>query len=52
VRVVEHLYHWSNWTISQESVKHRDLDSRTVEFEVALQPDEERVLTYAAHYSW
>jgi len=52
VRVVEHLYRWTNWVITQESATHRQVDSRTVEYEVALQPDEERTLTYTAHYTW
>lgn len=52
VRVVEHLYRWTNWAITQESANHRQVDSKTVEYEVTLQPDEERTLTYTAHYSW
>jgi hypothetical protein len=52
VRVVEHLYRWTNWTITQESATHRQTDSKTVEYEVTLQPDEERTLTYTAHYTW
>ncbi len=52
VRVVEHLYRWSNWAITQESAQHRQVDSRTVEYEVTLAPDEERTLTYTAHYTW
>ena len=52
VRVVEHLYRWSTWTITQESSAHRQADSRTIEYEVTLQPNEERTLTYTAHYTW
>jgi hypothetical protein len=52
VRVVEHLYRWSNWVITQESATHRQTDSKTVEYEVTLRPDEERTLTYTAHYTW
>jgi hypothetical protein len=52
VRVVEHLYRWSNWVITQESSSHHQADSRTVEYEITLQPDEERTLTYTAHYTW
>lgn len=52
VRVVEHLYRWSNWVITQESAAHRQTDSRTIEYEVTLAPDEERTLTYTAHYTW
>jgi len=52
VRVVEHLYRWTNWAITQESDAHRQVDSRTIEYEVTLQPDEEKTLTYTAHYTW
>ncbi len=52
VRVVEHLYRWSNWAITQESAQHRQIDSRTMEYEVSLRPDEEKTLTYTAHYTW
>jgi len=52
VRVVEHLYRWTNWTITQESASHHQTDSKTIEYEVTLQPNEERVLTYSAHYTW
>jgi len=52
ITVVEHLYRWSNWAITQESAPHRQVDSRTIEYEVTLQPNEERTLTYTAHYTW
>jgi hypothetical protein len=52
VRVVEHLYRWSNWAITQESAAHRQVDSKTIEYEVTLQPDEEKTVTYTAHYTW
>jgi len=52
VRVVEHLYRWMNWVVTQESATHRPVDSRTIEYEVTLQPDEQRILTYTAHYTW
>jgi hypothetical protein len=52
VRVVEHLYRWSNWVVTQESAGHRQVDSKTIEYEITLQPDEERALTYTAHYTW
>ena len=52
VRVVEHLYRWSNWVITQESAPHRQTDSRTVEYEVALAPGQERSVTYTVHYTW
>jgi hypothetical protein len=52
VRVVEHLYRWTTWVITQESGAHTQKDSRTVEYELTLGPDEERALTYTVHYTW
>ena len=52
VRVVEHLYRWSNWRILDESLPHRQTDSKTMEFDVALAPNEEKTVTYTAHYTW
>jgi hypothetical protein len=52
VRVVEHLYRWSNWRLTAQTLAHVKKDSRTAEFVVKLQPDQEQVLTYTVHYSW
>lgn len=52
VRVVEHLYRWYNWTILQESQQHRQTNSRTVEYDVTLQPGQEKAVAYTAHYTW
>ncbi|HSR49395.1 MAG TPA: DUF4139 domain-containing protein [Acidobacteriota bacterium] len=52
VRVVEHLYRWTNWEILQSSHDHEKIESQTITFDVALEPDEERILTYRVHYSW
>jgi hypothetical protein len=52
IRVVEHLYRWTNWDIQKPSDPFNKLDSKTVEFRVKVPPDGEKVLTYTAHYSW
>jgi len=52
VRVVEHLYRWSNWTITASSDPYRQTDSRTIEFEVTIPADAEKMVTYQAHYTW
>ena len=52
VRVVEHLYRWSNWAISQKSDEFQKSDSQTVEFHVQVPPDKEKTVTYTVHYSW
>ncbi len=52
VRVVEHLYRWTNWQVRIPSHKYIKTDSQTVEFRVTIPPDGEQVITYTAHYSW
>lgn len=52
VRVVEHLYRWSNWQITQSTFKHEKTDSRTAEFRVTVPKDGEQVVRYSVHYSW
>jgi hypothetical protein len=52
IRVVEHLYRWSNWEITKTSDDFTKKDSQTIEFRIPVKPDEERVVTYTVHYSW
>jgi hypothetical protein len=52
VRVVEHLYRWNTWEIQVSSVPFTKTDSQTIEFRVPLKPDEEKIVTYVAHYTW
>jgi hypothetical protein len=52
IRVVEHLYRWSNWEISKKSDDFTKKDSQTIEFRIPVKPDEERTVTYSVHYSW
>ena len=52
VRVVEHLYRWSNWKLTEQSHESTKKDSQTVEFPVTVGPDGEQVITYTVHYSW
>lgn len=52
VRVVEHLYRWTNWTIVSKSDEFTKKDAQTIEFNVRLKPDEERTVTYRVRYDW
>ena len=52
IRVVEHLYRWSNWDLKQKSDEFKKTDAQTIEFRVPVKPDEERTVTYTVHYSW
>lgn len=52
VRVVERLYRWNNWQITEATQKWNKKDAQTVEFPVTVQPDQEGVVRYTVHYSW
>lgn len=52
VRVVEHLYRWTNWRIMQQSDEWIKKDAQTVEFHVTVPPDGEKVVTYRVRYDW
>jgi hypothetical protein len=52
VRVVEHLYRWTNWKLMEQSHESHKMDAQTVEFPVTIAPDGEQVVTYTVHYSW
>jgi hypothetical protein len=52
IRVVEHLYRWNTWEITDHSNAFVKTDANTIEFRVQLQPDEEKTIAYSVHYSW
>ena len=52
VRVVEHLYRWVNWNITEHSDPFVKTDSRTIEFRVPLKANEERKVNYRVQYTW
>jgi hypothetical protein len=52
IRVVEHLFRWTNWDITAKSDPFTKTNAQEIEFRVQLKPDEEKTLTYTVHYSW
>ena len=52
IRVVEHLFRWTNWEITQSSQPFTKKDAQTIEFRATVPPDGEQVITYRVHYSW
>jgi hypothetical protein len=52
VRVIEHLYRALTWDIVAGSADYKKTDSNTIEFPVTIAPDEEKTITYTAHYTW
>lgn len=52
IRVVEHLYRWTNWVIKEKSMPFEKTDAQTIEFRAELKPNEEKIVTYKVHYTW
>ncbi len=52
VRVVEHLYRWSEWKILEPSQEFEKMDAQTIEFRVPVQADGEAIVTYTVRYEW
>lgn len=52
IHIVEPLYRWSGWEITEHSDTYRQLDSQTIEFLVQVAPGEEKVVTYTVRYTW
>jgi hypothetical protein len=52
VRVVEHLYRWFQWDITEKSLDYAKSDARTVEFRPTIEPGGEAVIHYTVHYTW
>ena len=52
IRVVEKLYRWSNWKISQKSQDYEKKDSRTIEYKLKIPKNGENTITYTVHYWW
>ena len=52
VRVVEHLFRWSEWEILAATHDHTKQDSHNIEFRVQIPADGERVVRYTVRYTW
>jgi hypothetical protein len=52
IRVVEHLFRWTNWDITEKSDPLTKTNAQTMEFRVPVKADEEKTIHYTVHYSW
>jgi len=52
VRVVEHLFRWSEWEIVESNSDHQKKDARTIEFPIQVPADGETTVTYTVRYTW
>ncbi len=52
IKVIEPLYRWSNWKVTETSDKYTKQNASTIDFKVKLKPEEEKVISYMVHYWW
>jgi hypothetical protein len=52
VRVVEHLFRWTNWRILTATHNYEKMDSSTIEFRAPIPADGETEISYTVRYSW
>lgn len=52
VLVKEHLYRWTNWTVTEKSDKFDKADSRTIEFPLRIAADTQKTVRYVVRYTW
>jgi hypothetical protein len=52
VRVVEHLFRWSDWRMLRASTDFTELDSSTIEFRVRIPANGETTVSYSVRYFW
>ncbi|KPL16858.1 MAG: hypothetical protein AMJ93_15395 [Anaerolineae bacterium SM23_84] len=52
LRVVEHMFRWTEWEITAETHEHTKTDAQTVEYHLELPADGEEIIEYTVFYRW
>ncbi len=52
VRIVEHMFRWTEWRILESSQEPEKTDAQTIEFRVPVEAGGETVVTYTVRYEW
>jgi len=52
VRVVEHMFRWSEWEITQTTMDYTKTDARTIEYRLEVPANDEATVTYTVRYRW
>lgn len=52
IKVIEPLYRWSNWKITDSSDNYVKKNASTIEYKVKIKPEAEQVISYTVHYWW
>lgn len=52
VVIVERLYRWSNWQLTEKSQDYKKIDARTIHFEVEVPAEGKMTVEYTVKYTW
>lgn len=52
VRVVEHMFRWTEWEITKETMEHVKTDAQTIEYYLEVPADGEVTFEYTVFYRW
>lgn len=52
VTVIEPLYRWSNWQITQHNEQYKKINASTIEFRVEVPANSKKTLRYTVQYHW
>lgn len=52
VRVVEHLFRWTDWSVLSSNADYTELDSSTIEFRVQVPANGDTTVGYTVRYTW
>lgn len=52
ITVIEPLYRWSNWQITQHSEQYEKIDASTIQFVTEVPAESEKTIEYTVLYQW
>ncbi len=52
VRVVEHMFRWTEWEITEETMEHVKTDAQTIEYHLDIPAGGEETIDYTVFYRW
>ncbi|WP_223787843.1 DUF4139 domain-containing protein [Marinicella meishanensis] len=52
VTIIEPLYRWSNWQITQHNEQYEKIDASTIQFTIEVPADSEKTVEYTVLYQW
>ena len=52
VKVIEPMYRWSNWKITNSSQEYTKTQANLINFDIKLKPESKKTIKYTVQYNW